>query len=140
MGKRNWKPWVHLGDTEETLERLRSEEAAGCDPSRGYVWSPAADVFECADGYIFRVELAGVGLDHVRVEVHEGILHVSGERPFPQSQGEYYALELSYGPFSRTFALPSDADPERISAKLKNGLLNVGVGRKEPDARSILVD
>ena len=60
---------------------------------------PAADVFECADGYIFRVELAGVGLDHVRVEVHEGILHVSGERPFPQSQGEYYALELSYGPF-----------------------------------------
>lgn len=38
-------------------------------------------------------------------------------------------LECSYGAFSRSFSLPQDADADRISAKFKDGVLDVTIKR-----------
>lgn len=129
MGNRNWKPWVHLGDPQEALERLMERRTAAGSGGRAYVWTPPADVYEDETGLVFRIELPGVTLDRVQVEVNDGALHIRGERPFPGGEVAYHALELTYGPFSRSFMLPSDADPESITAMLKDGILTVTVDR-----------
>lgn len=131
MGDRNWKPWVHLGDPQEALDRLMDKRSAPLRAGRAYVWTPPADVFEDESGLVFRIELPGVPLDNVQVEVRDGALHVQGERPFPGGEVAYHALELSYGPFSRSFVLPSDAVADSISALLKDGLLTLTVQRRQ---------
>ena len=44
-------------------------------------------------------------------------------------------LECAYGAFSRSFALPQDADADRISAEFKDGVLSISIG-KRPESKS----
>lgn len=139
MGNRNWKPWVHLGNPREELERLMETPAApGGDGA--YVWTPSADVLEAAGELVFRIELPGVPLDAVLVEIEDRVLHIRGERPFPGGDVIYHALELTYGPFARSFTLPSDADRDSVAAVLKDGLLTLTVRRRSERPRRIEPD
>jgi HSP20 family protein len=38
-----------------------------------------------------------------------------------------------YGPFSRSWTLPEDADSEGISAKVSEGVLTITVPKKQPE-------
>jgi HSP20 family protein len=38
---------------------------------------------------------------------------------------------MSYGKFQRSFRLPSDVDPEKITAQFENGLLTIEVPKPE---------
>jgi HSP20 family protein len=137
MANRNWKPWVHLSDPQDALERLM-DTGTGLDRAgKAYVWTPPADVFEDESGLVFRIELPGVSLEHVQVEVRHGALNIRGERPFPGGDVAYHALELTYGPFSRSFMLPSDAAQESVAAVLKDGILTLTVQRRGRTQRRI---
>ena len=49
-------------------------------------------------------------------------------------------LERSYGVFSRALTLPSDADPEKLSASYKDSVLHVAVGKRpEATARAVAI-
>ncbi|MGE4291570.1 MAG: Hsp20/alpha crystallin family protein [Desulfovibrio sp.] len=137
MGNRNWKPWVHLGDPQEALDRLMETGSGQERAGKAYVWTPPSDVFEDEHGLVFRMELPGVPLERIHVEVRGGALVVHGERPFPGGDVAYHALELTYGPFSRSFMLPSDAEPDSFSALLKDGILTLTVQRRSRPARRI---
>jgi HSP20 family protein len=41
-------------------------------------------------------------------------------------------MERSYGPFSRTFILTSDVDPDRVTATFKDGLLRLELPKTRP--------
>ena len=58
---------------------------------------------------------------------------ISGTRSAEQKiEGEAtYVYERQYGSFSRSFALPEIADPERVEARLADGVLVVKVGKKQ---------
>jgi HSP20 family protein len=58
-----------------------------------------------------------------------------GERRFEKDarKENYHRVERSYGTFSRSFTLPGTVDQSGISAKLKDGILEV----KLPKARSV---
>ncbi len=43
----------------------------------------------------------------------------------------YHRVERSYGSFTRTFGLPPGADPARIKAEFKDGLLQVHLPKAE---------
>lgn len=67
-------------------------------------------------------------------------------QPFPQlrsrgekkDRGRY--VERSYGSFSRSFALPSDADPDRLEASFKDGVLTIQIPRtQESKPRQIAI-
>ena len=46
-----------------------------------------------------------------------------------------YVSERRYGSFQRSFALPEDADPEKIEAAFRNGILTVTLP-KRPEAQA----
>ena len=48
-------------------------------------------------------------------------------------------VERSYGTFSRSFTLPSNADPEQVTASFKDGVLTVTVA-KRPETKPRVVD
>ena len=77
------------------------------------------------------------GLDPAALQltVDRGLLVIAGERnpEVPQSaEGlAVYAQERFTGPFRRVVTLPEDADPGRIDASYRDGILRITVARRE---------
>jgi HSP20 family protein len=75
----------------------------------------------------------GLKADKIDVTVDRGVLSITGERA-PSEEADKattYTQERVYGSFRRALSLPEDADPDRISARYQDGLLQVSVARKE---------
>ena len=98
----------------------------------GQTFTPQFEVKETADQFVVRADLPGIAEKDLDISVHNGVLSVSGQRSAEQrKEGEsYYVFERQYGSFSRSFALPDTADPEKVDARLDNGVLNLTIGKK----------
>ncbi|MBW1993309.1 MAG: Hsp20/alpha crystallin family protein, partial [Deltaproteobacteria bacterium] len=60
-------------------------------------------------------------------------LSISGERKIP-AEGDnvrYHRREREAGSFSRIIGLPGEVDPDKVEAKLKDGILTVIVPKAE---------
>ena len=56
-----------------------------------------------------------------------------GERKFEREVKEenYHRVERTYGAFHRSFSLPGSVDAEKVRAELKDGVLEVRLGKRE---------
>jgi HSP20 family protein len=71
-------------------------------------------------------DLAGVEPDDVELLVAGRELRLAGERARPSAEGaRYQQMEIDYGPFERSVALPADVDVEQAEARYERGLLIV---------------
>ncbi|WP_222183210.1 Hsp20/alpha crystallin family protein [Geminicoccus harenae] len=95
--------------------------------------APVVDVFAGEGGYRLVAELPGLRAEDLDIAVSNGVLTIKGHKQQAQveRQEEQVLAERRYGAFQRSFPLPDDADPERIGAELKDGLLTVTVPRRD---------
>jgi HSP20 family protein len=96
-------------------------------------WAPAVDIFETASEIVLKAEVPGIARDQVHVEVDDGVLSLRGERKFEKEVKEenYHRVERVYGAFHRSFTLPDSVDPEKVRAELRDGVLEVHLGKRE---------
>ena len=81
------------------------------------------DVYLCA---------AGADPKSIDVSIQQNLLTVSGNRKVAVNpEAEYYRRERFDGEFRRVIALPDDADPDRVDAKYRDGVLQVTVQRRQ---------
>jgi HSP20 family protein len=79
----------------------------------------------------------GVDPKSIDVSVDKGLLTIAGERKTELSdlpKGEkrsIYARERPYGAFRRVIALPEEADPTRVDAQYRNGVLSIRIDKRE---------
>jgi HSP20 family protein len=108
--------------------RYRSGESVG--------WTPACDIYEDGEAVQLRFDLAGVDPKDVEIRFENGVLTLKGERKLEKEENRdnYHRIELSYGIFTRSFALPTTVDSERINAESRNGVLVVRLPKK-PEAK-----
>lgn len=95
-------------------------------------FSPAFEVKEMKDGYLFKADLPGVQLNDIDVSVTDNRIQISGKREAEkEDKGDtFYTYERSYGSFTRAFTLPDGVDANRIHADLRDGVLTVLVPKK----------
>jgi HSP20 family protein len=98
----------------------------------GTSW-PRVDISESDTNYIIKADLPGMDKKDVTISVENGVLSITGEKAdeHKKENGKYYHLERSYGKFSRTFYLPEGADAEKISAAMRNGVLELEIPKTE---------
>lgn len=83
------------------------------------------------------VQALAPGLDPAKLEitVDRGLLVIAGERPSqlpPSSErASIYASERFTGRFRRVISLPEDADPARVDASYRDGVLRISVAKRE---------
>jgi HSP20 family protein len=96
-------------------------------------WAPLVDISEDDKEYRIKVELAEVRKEDVKVTAEEGTLTIMGERKFEQEEKgrKYHRVERAYGSFGRSFSLPDDASPAKVSAEFKDGVLTVHLIKDE---------
>jgi HSP20 family protein len=77
------------------------------------------------------------GLDpkSLQLTVDRGLLIIAGERktdvPEPGDATSVYARERFSGNFRRVVSLPEDADPAKVDATYRDGILRVTVAKRE---------
>jgi len=116
----------------DLLETFGSPLYRGEQPGVG-TWSPAVDIFETGDEIIVKAEVPGLAKDQIHVEVENGVLTLHGERKFEREVKEenYHRVERTYGAFHRSFSLPGSVDAEKVRAEMKDGILEVRLGKRE---------
>ena len=96
-------------------------------------WIPLVDITEDDQAYLIKAELPEVKKNDVKVTVENGVLNISGERKFEKEEQNkrYHRIERAYGSFTRSFAVPDDADDSAVTAEFKDGLLTVRLAKSE---------
>lgn len=107
----------------------------------------SVDVVEEGDQYLVSAELPGFSESEVDVTLNESLLVISAskkeEEPSTGAEAEdfkvkYLLRERAEGRYKRSFSLPKDADREAITASLKDGILNLSIGKK-PEAKPLSI-
>ena len=88
-------------------------------------WQPAADIYRTADGWLVKVELAGIRPDEFEVRVAGQYVILRGRRRDWQFRevGQCQSLEIAYDEFERRFEFPIDLSAARIDTEYANGIL-----------------
>ncbi len=110
-------------------------------PETEPVYVPRVDVRETAEGFAVVADLPGVDEKSVEATVQNRVLTIEGWTNTEKPQGyEELGREFGAGRFRRDFTLPDAVDPDRIQARVKNGVLTVAIPKKdEVKARKIQV-
>lgn len=123
-------------DLFANFDRMRREmdELFGDVFERGRVarrragFSPAVDVVYSSDPprAIVTVELAGVALEELELEIQGRQLILSGMRGPARVEGEVYQqIEIERGPFRRTVELGAEVLSDQATASYEDGMLRV---------------
>ena len=110
-------------------------------PENEPVYVPRVDVRENAEAFVVVDDLPGADEKSVEATVQKRVLTIEGWTQLEKPQGgEELGREFGAGRFRRDFTLPDAVDPERIQARVKNGVLTVTIPKKEEvKARKIQV-
>lgn len=127
-----WSPWQELEGMQRTLSRLLDEGGMSTSSEFG-TWMPAVDIRETDDALLVYAELPGIDKKDIHVDVHDGVLTISGERKYEKDVKEenVHRTERAYGRFSRSFSLPRTVDADKVDAKLKDGVLEIRLPKTE---------
>ena len=119
-----------LGIFSNEMEDLLTSVLGEDTKARGM--RPVASITESDTGYSIFLELPGVTIDDISVEVHEGQLTISGEKKFALPEGQkWLRQERIGGTFQRQFQFNQAVELDKISARFENGVLKIEVPKTE---------
>jgi HSP20 family protein len=125
------KPLTDLEDMsrhyEDALGRVIRPELWRRFPIQETHWAPPVEIFERGDKVVIKFEIPGMKAEDVDVTIVGDRLVAKGERKSETDvkDEDYYICERCYGKCSRTVALPTYVDAEKVEATFEDGVLEV---------------
>jgi HSP20 family protein len=120
----------------ELFERYLRANRQTSRPS-GRLWNPAADVYRTHDGWIVKVDLAGIQSADVEVAIDGPHLRISGlRRDSVCGEGiSHYQLEITYSRFEKVIQFPGSIAHAVVTRDYHDGLLILQL-REESEGRT----
>ncbi len=134
MAMTRYEPWSILNQLHREMDRMfNDQDVEGGAPSATADWTPAVDIKEQADAFVLYADLPGVDPGSIDVNMENSVLTIKGERPWDNAdeRQQFKRTERVRGSFYRRFTLPDSADAERVSARSRNGVLEVVIPKAE---------
>jgi HSP20 family protein len=112
---------------------------------RGRGFSPSVDVYyvDNPPRAVVKVDLAGVDVEDVALEIRGRQLLIAGERRPAEAAGRLYQqIEIEHGPFRRLVELGADVISEEARASYEDGVLMVEMplAPREEDTRRVPIE
>ena len=108
------------------------------------VLSPRVDVAETDKGLEVTAELPGIEPKDVAIEIEAGVLTLRAERSSERREEDkdkrWHLIERQSGTYLRRFALPFDAEADKVEARFDKGVLSISIPRPakaRPQAKRI---
>jgi HSP20 family protein len=119
-----------MRDIEREFSLIRTDRRVV--PS-GRLWNPAADVFKSANGWIVKVDLAGVCSDELEIELIDSLLTIRGCRRDTHIHDGciYHQMEITYSRFEKSIQFPAPIEGASIRWDYQDGFLIIDVRREE---------
>ena len=103
----------------------------------GRLWCPAADVYRTENGWIVKVDLAGIQPADIEVTIDGPVLRISGSRR-DGICGEgvsHYQLEITYSRFEKMIQFPRSIEHASIDRDYRDGLLILRLKEEQEESR-----
>jgi HSP20 family protein len=132
-----YEPWGLLNQLHGEIDRLFDTRLSGYGEDNSQLatsdWVPAVDIREEADRYVIHADVPGVDAKDIEVHMEDGVLSIKGERQSEskEEREHYKRVERVHGSFYRRFNMPDTANAEAVSAKSKDGVLEIVIPKQE---------
>jgi HSP20 family protein len=95
----------------------------------GRLWNPSADVYKSDDGWLVKVDLAGICSDDLEIEIHGANLTLRGcRRDTHYREGYiYHQMEITYSRFEKTIEFPAPIEGASVARDYTDGFLIVHI-------------
>ena len=98
----------------------------------GLGWVPAVDIRETDAELIVHAAIPGLSKEDVNLEVKDNTLVLSGQvKARGSEEDSWVRRELPRGEFYRAFSLPADVQPAKVTAAMRDGVLEVRLPKAE---------
>ena len=141
-----WRPRRELLSLGESLDRFFDDWFVGPRTlwalptlSSGF----PVDVYREDGNLVIKAEVPGVTSDELDISVKDNVLTISGETSAEEEVKEenYIRRERRYGSFSRSLALPVDAEGDKAEAAFEDGVLTVTIPiAEEPQPEAVKIE
>ncbi|MGH7743087.1 MAG: Hsp20/alpha crystallin family protein [Candidatus Eiseniibacteriota bacterium] len=132
MPSRSGRELVSLRDSFDKIfgEMLTGSPWAG---DLAPLFAPPADIHETADEFVVKLDLPGVSLKDIKVNLTGETLSVRGERSQEKNENgaSRHRVERVYGSFERTFTLRAPLRGDQVKATYKDGVLEIHVPKAD---------
>ncbi len=130
MSKRFGETFADLYSMKEQMDKLLKtslDRSPVVGEGQQRQWSPPADLYENEAEYILEIELPGVKMENLEVSSLPDQLRIRGRKETPVRVGEekIFRLERAAGSFDRSFKFAAKVDPERVTATMVDGVLQI---------------
>ena len=117
-------------DSARRLHALFFPASRSCGHNR---WCPLADIYRTADGWLVKVELAGVRPEEISVTFSGRRLTIHGSRrDWTQREDHtHQVLEIAYSEFERSLELPADMGRAETTTTYQHGMLLIAIRKEE---------
>jgi HSP20 family protein len=91
----------------------------------GRLWNPSADVYRGPEGWIVKLDLAGVSCDDLELELRDSLLTIRGcRRDTHYREGfVYHQMEITYSRFEKQIQFPSAIEGATVARDYSDGFL-----------------
>ncbi len=93
------------------------------------LWNPSADVYRTTNGWLVKVDLAGVCSDDLEISISDGSLKISGCRKdtLIREDFSYQQMEITYSRFEKTIQFPTRIEDATVAHDYRDGFLIIDV-------------
>ncbi len=135
MALMRYEPFNLLSQLQREVNRVLDTGRFG-DEEAGNIladWAPAVDIKEEPNQFVIHADLPGVDIKDIEITLENGVLSLRGQRTAEKQEetGQYRRVERVRGSFLRRFSLPDVADADKVTAKCKDGVLEVVVPKTQ---------
>ncbi len=131
--------WQPMGAIQNEVTRLRRdlgefvrewEDTPWANP-QGIASYPTINLWESDDFVFAEVELPGIKLEDLEISLTGGdLLSIKGARkPSEPEHADWHRQERFCGIFERSISLPCTMDPNKVDARLENGVLTIQMAK-----------
>jgi len=119
---------------DQIMEPGFSDFESDLMPSSAANFTPTCDIEESDQEYLMNFDLPGVKKEDIKVNLHDNVLTVSGERNESHDEKKKkgaYRSERFFGSFQRSFTLPTSIKADQIEANYADGVLSLRIPKPE---------
>jgi HSP20 family protein len=130
----HWNSWTEFETFEHVLNRILDLPFPRLfDNGHHEPWQPRTDISETDAAYVVEVDLPGMTIHDISVQLEGTTVVIAGQRQSANSENvnQHPRVERPCDAFQRAFTLPTAVQRDEVQATYANGVLTITVPKAE---------